>query len=92
MKFLKIILKKYHESNRFSLVISFLLIRNVPSSFKGPHGKIVYSLEACLSRSMRPDKKESTTVNFLSKADLSDISALQVGTTGNSTGSGGNFI
>ncbi|XP_020561650.1 arrestin domain-containing protein 3 isoform X1 [Oryzias latipes] len=51
--------------------------QNVPSSFKGPHGKIVYSLEACLSRSMRPDKKESTTVNFLSKADLSDISALQ---------------
>uniref|UniRef100_A0A8C8A4E4 Arrestin C-terminal-like domain-containing protein n=1 Tax=Oryzias sinensis TaxID=183150 RepID=A0A8C8A4E4_9TELE len=51
--------------------------QNVPSSFKGPHGKIVYSLEACLSRSMRPDKKESTTVTFVSKADLSDISALQ---------------
>ncbi|XP_024131221.2 arrestin domain-containing protein 3 [Oryzias melastigma] len=52
-------------------------VQDYPSSFKGPHGKIVYSLEACLSRSMRPNKKESTTVSFVSKPDISNISALK---------------
>lgn len=43
----------------------------MPSSFSGADGKIVYLLEANLSRSMRIDKKDSTKINFVSKADPS---------------------
>ncbi|XP_051277298.1 arrestin domain-containing protein 3 isoform X2 [Dicentrarchus labrax] len=45
--------------------------QSMPSSFTGSVGKIVYSLEARLSRSMRIDKKDSTKINFVTKADLS---------------------
>ncbi|KAJ8414922.1 hypothetical protein AAFF_G00024450 [Aldrovandia affinis] len=44
--------------------------RNMPSSFKGAHGKIIYSLEAKLSRSMRVPSKAKTEFTFLSKADM----------------------
>lgn len=50
----------------------------MPSSFRGDYGKIVYSLEARLSRSMRIDKKDSTKMNFVSKADLLNNSELMV--------------
>uniref|UniRef100_A0A3Q3X737 Arrestin C-terminal-like domain-containing protein n=1 Tax=Mola mola TaxID=94237 RepID=A0A3Q3X737_MOLML len=43
--------------------------QDMPSSFTGESGKIVYSLEARLSRSMRIDKKDSTKINFVSTAD-----------------------
>uniref|UniRef100_A0A3P8NQS8 Arrestin C-terminal-like domain-containing protein n=1 Tax=Astatotilapia calliptera TaxID=8154 RepID=A0A3P8NQS8_ASTCA len=43
-----------------------LFNRDLPSSFKGADGKIVYSLEAVLSRSMRMNTKRSTMVNFVS--------------------------
>ncbi|XP_051277296.1 arrestin domain-containing protein 3-like [Dicentrarchus labrax] len=43
---------------------------NMPSSFNGSAGKIVYSLKARLSRSMRIDKKDSTKINFVTRADL----------------------
>lgn len=55
-----------------------LCFRNMPSSFIGSVGKIVYSLEAKLSRSMRIDKKDSTKINFVSKADLNSDPALMV--------------
>ncbi|XP_035514304.1 arrestin domain-containing protein 3-like [Morone saxatilis] len=45
--------------------------QSFPSSFTGCVGKIVYSLEARLSRSMRIDKKDSTKINFVTKEDLS---------------------
>uniref|UniRef100_A0A3Q3M4M8 Arrestin C-terminal-like domain-containing protein n=1 Tax=Mastacembelus armatus TaxID=205130 RepID=A0A3Q3M4M8_9TELE len=44
--------------------------QNAPSSFAGSVGKIVYTLETKLSRSMRISKKDSTKINFVSKADL----------------------
>ncbi|KAM4617020.1 arrestin domain-containing protein 3-like [Polymixia lowei] len=50
--------------------------QKMPSSFHGAHGKVVYSLEARLSRSMRIDSKASTKINFLSKTDPSDIPGL----------------
>ncbi|XP_068995207.1 arrestin domain-containing protein 3-like [Embiotoca jacksoni] len=53
-----------------------ILNQDMPSSFKGAVGKIVYLLEATLSRSMRIDKKHSTEINFLSKAELSTIPGL----------------
>uniref|UniRef100_A0A8C3ANK7 Si:ch211-130m23.2 n=1 Tax=Cyclopterus lumpus TaxID=8103 RepID=A0A8C3ANK7_CYCLU len=46
----------------FSFQIPF---QNMPSSFKGSVGKIVYLLEAKMSRSMRIPTKESTKINFV---------------------------
>ncbi|KAJ8285484.1 hypothetical protein GJAV_G00027320 [Gymnothorax javanicus] len=43
--------------------------RNMPSSFKGSAGKIVYTLEAKLSRPMRVPSKTKTKFTFLSKSD-----------------------
>ncbi|XP_075871224.1 arrestin domain-containing protein 3-like isoform X4 [Nelusetta ayraudi] len=40
------------------------------------YGKIVYSLKAVLSRSMRINKKDSTKINFIAKEDLSSGSML----------------
>ncbi|KAM4745997.1 arrestin domain-containing protein 3-like [Anableps anableps] len=51
-------------------------VQNIPSSFKGADGKIVYLLEAVLSRSMRMDSTESTTINFVGKGDLNLIPGL----------------
>lgn len=56
----------------------FFLVRNIPSSFKGAHGKIVYMLEAVLSRSMRMNSKESTMINFVAKGDLNLVPGLMV--------------
>uniref|UniRef100_A0A3B3BIH7 Arrestin domain-containing protein 3-like n=1 Tax=Oryzias melastigma TaxID=30732 RepID=A0A3B3BIH7_ORYME len=44
-------------------------LQGIPSSFKGADGKIVFSLEAELSRSMRIDKKSTVTINFEAKPD-----------------------
>uniref|UniRef100_A0A4W5M1U6 Uncharacterized protein n=1 Tax=Hucho hucho TaxID=62062 RepID=A0A4W5M1U6_9TELE len=46
-------------------------LRNIPSTFKARRGKIVYSLEAKLSRSMKVDKTAKTKFTFISKADMS---------------------
>ncbi|XP_035494899.1 arrestin domain-containing protein 4 [Scophthalmus maximus] len=45
-------------------------VQDMPSSFSGSVGKIVYLLEAKLSRSMRISKKDSAKINFVAKADF----------------------
>lgn len=51
----------------------------MPPSFKGADGKIVYSLEARLSRSMRIDQKDLTKLTFVPRVDLSEEPELGVG-------------
>ncbi|XP_004072683.2 arrestin domain-containing protein 3 isoform X1 [Oryzias latipes] len=51
-------------------------LQGIPSSFKGSDGKIVFSLEAELSRSMRINKKSSTTINFVAKPDPNTLPGL----------------
>ncbi|KAM7416464.1 hypothetical protein PAMA_018496 [Pampus argenteus] len=46
--------------------------QKMPSSFDGAFGKIVYSLEAKLSRSMRIPKKDKTKINFVTNENMSD--------------------
>lgn len=64
--------------NEFSSDLLLLCFRNVPSSFKGSVGKIVYSLEAKLGRSMRIAKKDMAYINFIAKADMSSVPSLMV--------------
>ncbi|XP_033828378.2 arrestin domain-containing protein 3-like [Periophthalmus magnuspinnatus] len=52
----------------FTFEIPYL---ELPSSFKGKHGKIVYSLEARASRSMRLDRKAKEEFIILFNEDLS---------------------
>ncbi|KAM6965424.1 arrestin domain-containing protein 3-like [Aplochiton taeniatus] len=44
--------------------------QDTPSSFNGAYGKIIYMLEARLSRSMRIDSKAKSEFNFVSKGNL----------------------
>ncbi|XP_018614588.1 arrestin domain-containing protein 3-like [Scleropages formosus] len=44
---------------------------NMPSSFKGCYGKIIYTLEAKLSRPMRVSSKAMAEFTFVSKPDVS---------------------
>ncbi|XP_038147743.1 arrestin domain-containing protein 4-like [Cyprinodon tularosa] len=53
-------------------------LQDIPSSFKGEVGKIIYQLEAVLSRSMRMDSKESVLLNFLARDDLNPVADLKV--------------
>ncbi|XP_049434207.1 arrestin domain-containing protein 3-like isoform X3 [Epinephelus fuscoguttatus] len=53
-------------------------LQEMPSSFTGSVGKIIYSLEAKLCRSMRINKKDSTKINFVSKVDLSSDPGLMM--------------
>lgn len=50
--------------------------KEMPSSFKGSVGKIVYLLEAKLSRSARIPKKDSTKINFVTKYDMNSLPGL----------------
>uniref|UniRef100_A0A8C5I6F3 Arrestin domain-containing protein 3-like n=1 Tax=Gouania willdenowi TaxID=441366 RepID=A0A8C5I6F3_GOUWI len=52
-------------------------LTNMPPSFKGRVGKIVYLLEAKLSRSMRINKKDSTKISFVPKTFACDLPAPQ---------------
>ncbi|KAM9858638.1 uncharacterized protein ACBR49_020624 [Aulostomus maculatus] len=47
--------------------------KDMPSSFKGAFGKIVYQLEAKLSRSMRVNTKDSAQIKFVTAAKVSSI-------------------
>lgn len=50
--------------------------KDMPSSFKGSVGKVVFLLEAKLSRSMRISKTDSTKINFVSKVDPNSVPGL----------------
>ncbi|XP_076126362.1 arrestin domain-containing protein 3-like [Alosa pseudoharengus] len=58
--------------------------QDMPSSFKGGAGKVVYFLEAKLTRSMRMSTKDKTKFTFLSKTDVHvpDMKESQFGTAG----------
>lgn len=51
----------------------------MPPSFKGADGKIVYSLEARLSRSMRIDQTDLTKITFVPTEDRREEPELRVG-------------
>lgn len=59
-------------------------VQDLPSTFKGEHGKIKYKLEAVLCRSMRANKKASAEFTVLGKGSMDTDPALmmpQHGTT-----------
>lgn len=53
--------------------------RNMPPSFKGADGKIVYSLEARLTRSMRLDQTDLAKITFVPTVDWNEDPKLSVG-------------
>lgn len=53
------------DAQVFPSVFSPLCSSDLPSSFKGAFGKIVYTLEANLSRPMRADRKAKAKFNLL---------------------------
>ncbi|XP_064152592.1 arrestin domain-containing protein 3-like [Anguilla rostrata] len=45
---------------------------NMPSTYKGIHGKVFYLVQAKLDRSMRMDQKDKAEFNFLSRSDMNN--------------------
>ncbi|XP_033828373.1 uncharacterized protein LOC117376079 [Periophthalmus magnuspinnatus] len=62
--------------------------RNMPSSFQGTYGKVVYKLEAKLSRSWRMDSTDEKELCFRSKAfpHIDQMNLPQVGSTNKEVG------
>ncbi|XP_041856246.1 arrestin domain-containing protein 3-like [Melanotaenia boesemani] len=60
----------------------------MPSTFRGAHGKIVYKLEANLSRSWRMDSSAEKEINFVSKTfpNFHSLMSQQVGSTNKEMG------
>lgn len=67
-----------HKKKSHTSFLMCLCFREMPSSFKGSVGKIVYSLEARLSRSLRIDKTDTVKIKFVSNADMSSDPQLMV--------------
>lgn len=64
-------LKWYPATHPLWFVNSIILsYRELPSSFRGSHGKIVYRLEANLSRSVRKDSKAKAEFTLIHKRNL----------------------
>lgn len=61
---------------------------NMPSSFRGSHGKVVYKLEAKLSRSWRMDCTDEQEIRFCSKSfpNIDQLMFPQTGSTNKEVG------
>ncbi|XP_056149977.1 arrestin domain-containing protein 3-like [Lampris incognitus] len=66
------VLPRGRHQYKFSLQIP---MGNMPSSFRGAYGKIVYKLVATLSRSWKLNREDEKELNFVSKS-ISDIGSL----------------
>ena len=64
----------------FIPIYSYFLFppREMPNSFKGSVGKVIYILEARLSRSMRIDSTAVTEFNFVSRPNINSIPGILV--------------
>uniref|UniRef100_A0A3Q0RFE4 Arrestin C-terminal-like domain-containing protein n=1 Tax=Amphilophus citrinellus TaxID=61819 RepID=A0A3Q0RFE4_AMPCI len=69
--------------SRFPIRYCFPTVSSMPSSFRGTYGKIVYRLEAKLSRSWRMNRSAEREIKFVSKAvpNLHSLMSPQVGST-----------
>ncbi|KAK0147290.1 Arrestin domain-containing protein 3 [Merluccius polli] len=74
---------QYHR--RPMILLFSNLHRSLPPSFKGDNGKIVYTLEAKITRSWRMDCKVQTEFNFFSRS-ISNINHLMVGNVAKNVG------
>lgn len=70
---------------KFSMTIP---LGNMPSSFRGTYGKVVYKIEAKLSRSWRMDQSDEKEIHFSSKSfpNIDQLMFPQTGSTNKEVG------